>query len=74
MALAAFQVHAQQSAKVHRIGVLMSGSGPHNFIDYLRKGLAGLGYAEGRNILLEVRYANGSLERAHKLAAELVGM
>lgn len=72
MALAALSAYSQQTVKVHRIGVLVSGAGPHRVVDDLRKGLANLGYVEGKNMLLEVRYADGSLERAHKLAAELV--
>lgn len=74
LTLVSLRVHAQQPEKMRRIGVLVSGAGPHQFIDYLRKGLASLGYREGKNIRLDVRYANGNLERAHKLAAELVGL
>ncbi|TAJ88001.1 ABC transporter substrate-binding protein [bacterium] len=65
---------AQQPKKVPRIGILAAQS-PSAFStqnEALRKGLAGLGYTEGKNIALEYRYAEGQLERLPDLAAELV--
>ena len=41
-------------------------------LDALRRGLSELGYAEGRNIWLEVRYADGAPARLPALANELV--
>jgi putative ABC transport system substrate-binding protein len=38
----------------------------------LRDGLAALGYVEGRNLVIEVRYADGDRSRANALARELV--
>jgi ABC-type uncharacterized transport system substrate-binding protein len=37
-----------------------------------RKGMSELGYAEGKNLLIEARYADGRLERLPALAEELV--
>ena len=37
-----------------------------------RRGLRDLGYIEGKNILIEYRYAEGNLDRAPALVAELV--
>jgi len=54
------------------VGVLVSASEPHPFADALRRGLERLGYSEGRNIALEVRYTQGRSDRAAELAAELV--
>ena len=54
------------------MGVLVSASEPHPFADALRRGLERLGYSEGRNIALEVRYTQGRSDRAAELAAELV--
>src|SRR5947209_16087162 len=65
-------VEAQQAAKVPRIGILRSGSPPDPFVEALRQGLRELGYAEGRNITLEYRWAEGRDERLAGLAAELV--
>jgi putative ABC transport system substrate-binding protein len=64
---------SQQTLKIPRIGVLVSASEPHPFADALRRGLQNLGYSEGRNIKLEVRYTEGRSDRAAELAAELVG-
>jgi len=65
-------IEGQQAAKVPRIGILRSGSPPDPFVEALRQGLRELGYAEGRNITLEYRWAEGRDERLAGLAAELV--
>ncbi len=38
----------------------------------MRQGLHDLGYVEGQNLIIEARYAEGSLERLRDLADELV--
>jgi putative ABC transport system substrate-binding protein len=63
---------SQQAGSVPHVGVLVSASEPHPFADALRRGLERLGYTEGRNIALEVRYTQGRSDRAAELAAELV--
>lgn len=65
---------AQQPTKVYRIGVLTSGSASthKSRIDAFRQGLQELGYVEGKNIVLEYRYAEGKRERYADLAAEMV--
>jgi len=63
---------SQQAGSVPHVGVLVSASEPHPFADALRRGLERLGYSEGRNIALEVRYTQGRSDRAAELAAELV--
>ena len=64
---------AQQPAKVPRIGYLGLGA-PTNpgRADAFRQGLRELGYGEGKNIVIEYRYADGKLDRLSELAAELV--
>lgn len=62
----------QQSERVPRIGVLVTGSPPHPIADAMRRGLCDLGRVEGRNVAFEVRYADGRSDRAAVLAAELV--
>jgi putative ABC transport system substrate-binding protein len=64
----------QPSGKVPRIGILWAYSASVVSIlrDALRQGLQGLGYVEGRNILLEERWAEDRLDRLPSLAAELV--
>ena len=63
---------SQPAAKVPRIGVLVSASEPHPFADALRHGLQNLGYSEGRNIALDVRYTQGRSDLAAQFATELV--
>ena len=63
---------AQQAGKVPRIGFLFFGSpGPSPELDAFRQGLRELGYTEGQNIAIEVRFANGRVERLPELATEL---
>ena len=66
-------VEAQQAAKVARIGYLGDNPGPHVREAFLQ-GLRDLGYVEGRNVVIEYRYAEGKLERFPALAAELVAL
>jgi putative ABC transport system substrate-binding protein len=65
---------AQQPKKVPRIGFLSAAS-PSAIavrIEAFRQGLRELGYVEGKNIVIEYRYAEGKLDRLPDLAAELV--
>jgi putative tryptophan/tyrosine transport system substrate-binding protein len=66
---------AQQPAKVPRIGYLSSSSdsaSESTRFEAIRRALRELGYIEGQNIAVEYRYAEGNLDRAAQLAAELV--
>jgi len=69
-------VEAQQTKKVPRIGVLSSArpSPMPPLIEAFRQGLRELDYVEGKNILIEYRWAEGTDERYAPLAAELVGL
>jgi len=66
-------VHAQQPAKVPRIGYLTQASASviASRIEAFRQGLRELGYVEGKNIVIEWRSAEGKLDRLPALAAEL---
>lgn len=72
--LAPLGADAQAPAKVSRVGILRATGSPptSGSIEELRRGLRELGYFEGRNIALEIRWAEGRPERLPKLAAELV--
>jgi ABC-type uncharacterized transport system substrate-binding protein len=61
---------AQQPTKVPRVGVLLI-SGPEPMGPF-RESLRDLGYAEGKNIQIEVRSAQSQVARLPELAAELV--
>src|SRR5688572_24015996 len=65
---------AQQPAKLHRVGWLAVGTqGMANRpTEAFWQGMRDLGYVEGQNIILEVRTAEGRLERLPELAAELL--
>jgi putative ABC transport system substrate-binding protein len=62
----------QQARKVPVIGYLIERSGPTAFDEAFRLGLRELGYSEGRNVVVEYRWADGKAERLPALAAELV--
>ena len=64
--------YAQEQGKVWRIGHLSLASGPDQSVVAFREQLRALGYAEGRNLLIEFRWAAGKRERLPELAAELV--
>ena len=63
---------AQQLRKLPRIGVLVSGSPRHPFVDAFRRGLHTFGYSEGQTIAVEFRYTEGRSDRAEEFAEELV--
>jgi putative ABC transport system substrate-binding protein len=63
---------AQQAGKVHRIGFLTLRSGLNEWDEAFRQALRELGYVEGRNLIIEYRWAAGNAERLPELAAELV--
>ena len=65
---------ASWSAKVFRLGFLSPVGRPGPAINALMSGLRELGYVEGRNVAVEVRYADEKLERLPELAAELVAL
>src|SRR4029453_16718056 len=74
LALCSF-AQAQQAGKVPQIGYLIpSGdpSTPRPPVEAFRQGLRDLGYIEGKNILIDSRYAEGKTDRIPSLAAELV--
>jgi putative ABC transport system substrate-binding protein len=69
-----YSASAQQPKKVPRIGYLSNNdpAGESARAEAIRLALRDLGYIEGQNIAIEYRYAEGKLDRYHKLAAELV--
>ncbi len=68
-------VRAQQTGKVFRIGLLAPYTGPtlggRIDLEELRMGLRDLGWVEGKNIIIETRWAGVNPQRQRELAAEL---
>jgi putative ABC transport system substrate-binding protein len=66
--------HAQQSPKMPRIGFIVTANRRmvEHIVRAFDEGMRELGYAEGRNVVIERRFADGKPERLPALAAELV--
>jgi len=74
-ALAASLAHAQSTTKIRRIGVLDGGAPPTAEERQAALGpLRELGWVEGRNLVIDERYANGNETRLPALAKELVAL
>ena len=74
-----FPAEAQQTKSIPRIGYLSRDLHPADSraaapvnLEAFRQGLRELGYIEGKNIVIEYRYAEGRFERLPALAEELV--
>ena len=69
-----FPAQAQQPKKVSRLGYLSAVDPAIDSarVEGIRLALRELGYIEGQNIAIEYRYAEGKVDRAPELAAELV--
>lgn len=72
---APFHLLAQQQSKVWRVGYLTSRGRPinlsENYAEFVNA-MRDLGYVEGKNLLIEWRFANSMTERLAELAVELV--
>jgi len=69
-------IEAQQQTKIARIGYLNPGDpvSRRYRTEAFRQGLKELGYVEGKNIIIEYRFAEARSERLPELARELVGL
>jgi putative ABC transport system substrate-binding protein len=69
---------AQQGNRVRRIGVLLAGDEndpqPKSNVAAFTQALAGLGWTNGRNVRMDLRWAGGDTNRMRALAQELVGL
>src|SRR6516165_583014 len=69
---------AQQGDRVRRIGVLMAldENDPlmKAYLSAFTQALAGLGWADGRNLRMDLRWVRADINRTRALAQELVGL
>jgi putative ABC transport system substrate-binding protein len=69
---------AQQNDRVRRIGVLMAGDENDPvykpLLSAFTQGLAGLGWIDGRNVRMDLRWGGGDANRIRALAQELVDL
>jgi putative tryptophan/tyrosine transport system substrate-binding protein len=66
---------AEGQMRVYRVGFLAQGSPPSpGQPRYFHSAMGELGYVEGQNLMLDVRYAEGRNERFPGLAADLVAL
>jgi putative ABC transport system substrate-binding protein len=63
---------AQPAGQVSRVGFLGARSSASANVEAFRQGLRELGWAEGQNIVIEYRFAEGRFDRLPDLAADLV--
>ena len=71
-----FAVRAQQPERVRRVGVLMAVADPsaQSYVTAFRDALTKLGWAEGSNLKIELRWSSGDADRIRTLAKELVDL
>ena len=69
-------VRAQRGDRVRRIGVLIpeDENDPMVKVSAFTQALADLGWADGRNVRIDLRWASGDIDRIRALAQELVGL
>jgi putative ABC transport system substrate-binding protein len=67
---------AQQSERMRRVAILEGGADPiwQTLAAVFRDGLAKLGWIEGRNLIIDLRFAAGDPERIRATSAELVNL
>jgi putative ABC transport system substrate-binding protein len=70
--LFALSSSAQAQSRIPHIGILFMGGRDQPHLGDFKQGLRELGYSEGKNIVLEYRYAEGKYERLPGLARDFV--
>jgi putative ABC transport system substrate-binding protein len=70
--------HAQQPVGMRRVGVLIQGDGTDaerkSWLSIFTRGLSELGWTDGRNLRMDVRWAGNNVDRMQMLARELADL
>jgi putative tryptophan/tyrosine transport system substrate-binding protein len=69
-----FPAQAQQPGKIPRIGYIRAETPPEGDIGGFRQGLREQGYLEGKNIVVEYRWADGNEKKLRSLVSELIDL
>ena len=73
LSVISFPAHAQKEAPIPRVGILKAGASPRNGSpDVFVLALRDLGYIENKNIVFDIRYADGDRGRLREFAKEMV--
>ena len=76
LAAIATSTRSQPELKVFRVAFVEAGSASanHHFLDAFAGGLRNLGYVPGKNVIIDVRWAEGRVERFPTLIAEVIAL
>ena len=72
VAASPISARAQQAKKPVRIGYLSAASAPDVNLENFKEGMRGIGYLEGRDFIMEIRYAQRDYSRFSALVQELL--
>jgi putative ABC transport system substrate-binding protein len=72
LGVAPLAAKAQPAGRVFRIGFVRAGRPPDSWVAGFRQGLQELGYVEGRNLIIDFRFTEGSAEQLPGLIEELM--
>ena len=66
--------HSQESQtkKMYRVGFLRAGQPPNTWVEGFQQGLRERGYVEGRNVVIQFGFTDGSLDQLPRLAEEML--
>jgi ABC-type uncharacterized transport system substrate-binding protein len=65
---------AQKQPSIPRIGIVRNGMPPDALLEVFLQALRNLGYVDGKNILIELRFAEGKPKRSAELVKELIAL
>ena len=66
------EARAQQTPKLPTIGFLRAGQPPKSWVDAFQQGLRELGYVDSKNVVVESRFTDDSVDQLPQLVDELM--